>query len=127
MGTGGTHYNHRVRPIVLAASIAILSGCSLFMRGVRDDWTPQTDPECQPYVIVPIIDALVGSAVLVWAATSACDEAASCLLGLAPGAVLTGSAAVGWFKVRRCDRAQKMFRAAAESAHSSPDDGGPEP
>lgn len=97
--------------LAVATLALVMAGCSLFLKGVKDDWTPRTDPDCQPYIIVPIVDAVVGAAALTWAVTAACDDdGASCVLGLAPGAVFAGAAVWGYFKVKRCERAQEQFQ-----------------
>jgi hypothetical protein len=108
-----------VRRALAAILLAAFCGCSFFMKGVKDDWKPEADPECQPYIIVPIIDAVVGAAALTWAGTTACDEVGSCILGVAPGAALATSAVIGYFKVTKCKAAQKKFRASSPEGQST--------
>jgi hypothetical protein len=99
----------RTAAIVLVCVLAF-AGCSFFLKGVPSDWTPETAPDCQPFIAVPIVDAVAGVAFTAWAVTE-CDEAKlTCPLGLVPGAAFLAAAVLGYFKVEKCRDAEQQFR-----------------
>lgn len=101
---------------IVALALLISSGCSIFLKGVPEDWTPETEPDCQPYIAVPIIDGVLGLGVTAWALGQPCqDGALGCAFALGAGAAIVGAGVYGYFKVRKCERAQAEFRAGPQS------------
>lgn len=77
-----------------------------------DDWTPETKPDCQPYIIVPLVDGALGLGVTAWALGSPCsDGALGCGLALAGAAALIGAGIYGYLEVRECEEAQETYEA----------------
>lgn len=102
------------RAVALASLIGV-AGCSFFLQPISDDWTEEKKPDCHDYVIVPIADAIIGVASLVWAVSSPCQkDALNCGVGLIPGAAFGSGAVIGYFRVTKCRGAKEEHRAWSE-------------
>lgn len=104
-----------MRSRVLSAALLLASGCSFFLEKVPEGWTPETEPDCQPYIIVPLVDGALGLGVTAWALGSPCsDGALGCAFALAGGAALIGAGIYGYLKVDECQEAQDAYEAAGQ-------------
>lgn len=99
---------------VLVFALLLSSGCSIFLKGVDRDWEPPEETDCQPFIIVPIIDGVLGAALTGWAIGQPCRQDGSiinCSLGIAGGAAVIGTAVWGYLKVRKCQKARSQLKA----------------
>lgn len=101
-----------MRTWVLAAALTFAAGCSFFLKGVPEGWTPATEPDCQPYIIVPLVDGALGLGVTAWALGSPCrDGVLGCAFALAGGAAVIAAGIYGYLKVKKCQEANEAFEA----------------
>jgi hypothetical protein len=110
-----------MKSILAISLVAALAGCSFFLKGVPGDWTPESEPDCQPFIIVPLVDGALGLAITGWALGSPCQDGVfGCAFGLAGGAAMIGAGIWGYLKVKSCNEANAAHRHAASTAIAVP-------
>jgi len=103
----------RLTAIVL---ILALSGCSLFMRGVEKDHKPPAPTDCQDFLVIPIVDGVVGASGLAVTLGGPCfGSLGSCALGLTASLGFMAAAALGYIKVKKCEKAKAQAEGGFES------------
>lgn len=113
--------------VVVCALLVSLGGCSFFLKGVPKDHKEPAESDCQPFILVPIVDAILGAAMTAWAVGDLCrDSAVNCVLGLGAGGAIIGASVWGYLKVRKCEKAMDSFTASQRGGDRSIDGLGPE-
>jgi hypothetical protein len=105
---------HRLGVASLCVALVLGAGCSLFLKGASENPSPDVEPDCQPFIIVPIIDAALGLGIAAWAIGQPCQDAAvGCAFALAGSAAIVAAGVYGYFKVKKCERAREAYKANA--------------